>query len=211
MVSYQAKQRLNLRGNGLSRTAGIHLSGILRPLAFTQGHLDKKWDTEETLEDLINKTPENEVGLNGNLMRIVLGCAVEEWIAKQLIATRPGFIHQPGEFVLDDIICTPDGLECDEEGMMLHEIKGTHKSAKKPVEQQKLWVWQVACYLKVVSEHFHEQVTRCMVHPFFIRGEYTGIDPLYLPTLLIFEPEEIENYWSVVVAHKHLAVPEKGQ
>ena len=210
MVSYQAKQKLNLRG-GASRTPGVHLSGILRPLAFSMGWLDKKWDTEETLDELIERTPVDEVGLNGNLMRLVLGMAVEEWIAKQLIALRPGFIHQPGEYSLDGILGTPDGIEFDDEGILLHEIKGTHKSAKKPITEQKLYIWQVACYLKMVSEFFHERVTRCMFHPFFIRGDYSGIDPLYLPQLVIFEWEEIESYWNVVVENKGLAVPERGQ
>lgn len=210
MVGYQVKQKLDMKTPG-SRSAGVHLSGILRPLAFTMGFLDKKWDTEETLEDLINKTPMDEVGLNGNLMRIMLGCAVEASIAKQLMVHRVGFVHQPGEFELDGILGTPDGLECDEEGYMAHEIKGTFKSARKAVINQPLWIWQGACYLKMMSEFFHERITRCMFHPFFIRGDYTGIDPLYLPTLVIFEWEEIESYWSVVVAHKHLAVPEVGQ
>jgi hypothetical protein len=210
MVSYQAKQKLNLRG-GAARTPGVHLSGILRPLAFSSGWIDKRWDTEDTVDDLITRIPADEVGLDGNLMRLVLGMAVEEWIAKQLTATRPGFIHQPGEYSLDGILGTPDGLEADDEGWLAHEIKGTHKSSRKPVEAQKLWIWQGACYLKMLSEYFHERITRCMFHPFFIRGDYTGIEPKYLPTLVVFEWEEIESYWNVVVEHKHLAVPERGQ
>jgi hypothetical protein len=210
MVSYQVKQKLNLR-TPHSRTAGVHLSGILRPLAFSMGFLDKKWDTGETIEELIERTPEDQLGLDGNLMRITLGCSIEDWIAKQLTAMRPGFIHQPGEYVLDDIICTPDGVECDGEGWLVHEIKGTFKSARKSVQEQKLWIWQGACYLRVLSEYFHEHITRCMFHPFYIRGDYTGIDPLYLPTLVIFEWEEILSYWNTVVQNRGMAVPEKGQ
>lgn len=211
MVSYQVKQKLDIRGEGLPRTAGIHLSGILRRLAFTNGWLDKKWDTEETLEELIGRTPADEVGLNGNLMRLVLGMSVEEWIAKQLVAFRPGFIHQPGEYSLDGILGTPDGIEFDDDGIMIHEIKGTHKSAKKPITEQRLYIWQGACYLRMVSEYFHEKAVRCMFHPFFIRGDYSGIDPLYLPQLVIFEWEEILSMWNVVKEHRHLAEPEKGQ
>ena len=211
MISYQVKQKLDIRGEGLPRTAGVHLSGILRRLAFMNGWMDKKWDTEETLEELITRTPADEIGLNGNLMRLVLGMSVEEWIAKQLVALRPGFIHQPGEYSLDDILGTPDGIEFDDEGIIIHEIKGTHKSAKKPITEQRLYIWQGACYLRMVSEYFHEKAVRCMFHPFFIRGDYSGIDPLYLPQLVIFEWEEILSMWNVVVEHKHLAVPEKGQ
>jgi hypothetical protein len=210
MISYQVNQKLDLR-TPHPRTAGIHLSGILRPLAFSMGFLDKKWDTGETVEELIERTPADQLGLDGNLMRMTLGSSVEDWIARQLIIMRPGFIHQPGEFVLDDIIGTPDGVECDDEGMMAHEIKGTFKSSRKPVIEQKLWIWQGACYLRILSEHFHERITRCMFHPFYIRGDYSGIDPQYLPALVVFEWEEIESYWNVVVANKHLAVPEKGQ
>jgi hypothetical protein len=211
MVAYQIKQKLDIRGGGVHRTAGIHLSGILRPLAFSMGWLDKKWDTEETLDELITRTPADEVGLNGNLMRLVLGMSVEEWIAKQLVAFRPGFIHQPGEYSLDGIFGTPDGIEFDGEGILIHEIKGTHKSSKKPITEQKLYIWQGACYLKMISEFFHERAVRCIFHPFFIRGDYSGIDPLYLPQLVIFEWEEIESMWNAVVEHKHLAEPEKGQ
>lgn len=214
MISYQVKQKLDLR-TPYSRTPGVHLSGILRPLGFKLGYLDKKWDTGETIDEIIARTPADELGLDGNLMRLVLGGSIEDWIARQLTLIRPGFIHQPGEYILDGIICTPDGVECVEvegQGMMLlHEIKGTFKSSRKPVVEQKMWIIQGACYLRVLSEFFHEQMTRCVYHPFYIKGDYTGIDPQYLPTLVIFEWEEILSYWNVVVGHKHLAVPERGQ
>lgn len=210
MVSYQVKQKLNLR-TPYPRTAGVHLSGILRPLGFIMGFMDKKWDTGETIEDLVTRIPDDEQGLNGNLMRITLGCSIEDWVAHQLTMMRPGFIHQPGEYSLDGILCTPDGIEFDDEGIMAHEIKGTFKSSKKPVTEQKMWIWQGACYLRVLSEHFKEKITRCMYHPFYIRGDYSGIDPLYLPQLVIFEWEEILSMWNAVVQNIGVAVPEKGQ
>ncbi len=201
---------MNIQG-GASRTAGIHLSGILRPLGFSMGWIDKKWDTGETIEELVSRTPVSEVGLNGNLMRLVLGMGIEDWVAKNLTATRPGFVHQPGEVMLDGILGTPDGLEADDEGLLVHEIKGTHKSSRKPVQEQSLWIWQGACYCRMLSEKYRERITRCIFHPFYIRGDYTGIDPQYVPTLVVFEWAEIESYWNTVVTHKHLAVPEKGQ
>lgn len=209
MVSYQIKQPLNINGSG-KRTPGVHLSGILRPLAFSLGWLDKKWDTEETIPELISRCGDDP-GQNGNLMRLVLGMAVEEWLAKQLTSTRSGFVHQPGEFSLDDIYGNPDGLECDGDGYLVHEIKGTHKSSRKPVQDQSLWIWQGACYCRILSEHFKERITRCIFHPFYIRGDYSGIEPKYCPTLVVWEWEEIMSMWAVVVEHKHLAVPERGQ
>lgn len=210
MISYQVKQKLNLR-TPHPRTPGIHLSGVLRPLAFSMGFLDKKWDTGETVDELITRVPADEQGLDGSLMRMTLGCSIEDWIARQLAMMRPGFIHQPGEMVWDGIICTMDGVEYDEEGMLIHEIKGTFKSAKKPVVEQKLWIWQGACYLRAASEHYRERITRCMFHPFYIRGDYSGIDPLYLPQLVIFEWEEIVSMWNAMLGYVDRAVPEKGQ
>lgn len=210
MVSYRVSQRMNLHG-GEARTAGVHLSGILRPLAFSMGFLDKKWDTGETIDELIERTPEDQVGLNGNLMRLVLGTAIEDWIARNLTNTRPGYIDNPGEFSLDGILGTPDGLECDDDGYLVHEIKGTFKSSRKSIEEQKLWIWQGACYCRMLSEYFRERITRCMFHPFHIRGDYSGIDPLYVPSLVEFEWEEILSYWNVVKESRYLAVPEKGK
>lgn len=210
MISYGVKQKLNLRTTH-PRTAGIHLSGVLRPLAFSMGLLDKKWDTGETVEELITRVPADEQGVDGSLMRMTLGSSIEDWIARQLTMMRPGFIHQPGEMVWDGIICTMDGVEYDEEGMLIHEIKGTFKSSKKPVTEQKLWIWQGACYLRAASEHYGERITRCMFHPFYIRGDYSGIDPQYLPQLVIFEWEEIVSMWNAMLGFVDRAVAEKGQ
>jgi hypothetical protein len=71
-------------------------------------------------------------------------------------------------------------------------------------------MWQAASYLKMLQVKWGEQCRTVVFHPLFIRGDYQGIDPQYLPTEITFEQAEIESVWDMVKRNKHLAKPEEG-
>lgn len=194
---------INIRQDSQPRTPGIHLSGILRALALSTGVL--KTDPDEIpLDTLITTTAQSSVGTTTTLMRIICGYAWEEWISRQL----PGSFH-PGEYEYSGILATPDGIEFRESRPpLVHEIKATYKSSNKSMEDQTMWLWQAAGYLRIISEHYQEPCTQCVFHPLYLRGDYHDRFPLYEPVLVEFEWAEIESYWAMIERHKHLAVPE---
>ncbi len=203
MTSRSIAVPLNLR-TGPARSSGVHLSAVLRLIAQTTGAL-KAYD--EDLDELIGRVSPESVGTTGTLMRIAIGYAWEDWIFPRL----ENVIRQPGELCLDDVYGTPDGLEFTEPGdIILHEGKATFKSSKNGVVAIQLWLWQAMGYLKMLQEKWHEECRTVVFHPLFIRGDYKGIDPQYLPTEITFEQAEIESVWDMVKRNKHLAQPEKG-
>lgn len=203
MTSRLISVPLDLR-TGPPRSPGTHLSGVLRVIATQIGSLKS---SGEDLDDIIDSTALESVGLNGTLMRLAIGFAWEEYIFRRL----PNVIHQPGELALDDVYGTPDGLEFTEPGdIVLHEGKATFKSSKNGILGISLWMWQAMALLKMLQVKWKEQCRTVVFHPLFIKGDYSGIDPQYLPTEITFEQAEIESVWDMVKRNKHLAKPEEG-
>jgi hypothetical protein len=202
---------INLRSESdAPRSPGIHLSGIIRRIAITRGLL-KSFEDDEDLDVIIGRTHPDLVGENSRLLLVAWGVAWEEYRARRM---GPGFIHQPGEISHDGISMTPDGLEFLPDGsILLHEFKATWTSARKPLEEHPMWMWQGAGYLKALSEQYQQPLTRVMFHPLFMRGDYSRTGPqwpLYRPEIVEFEPEEIQSYWTMIVRNRDYAIPEKG-
>lgn len=202
----------DLSHEGGPRTPGLHLSGILRRLAFSH-HL---WDSdpdEIPLYDLIRTTPPEHAGKLSSLVRIAVGHAWEKWYMGKM----PKIIHQPGEFVLDGVICTPDGLEPDDHGtMILHEVKVSWSSSRTPLtEKVKLyWLWEIMGYLAAISFAFGEQCTRAVLHPLYVNGDYKrdkGSGPKCVPLELEFSWEEIMTNWQVILNNREGTEEERGQ
>lgn len=192
---------LNVR-TGPARSSGIHLSAVLRAIALQIGTLKA---SGQDLDEMIDTTSPDCVGTSGTLMRLCIGYAWEDWIFSKLI----NVVHQPGELSLDGIHGTPDGIEFSESGdITLHEGKATFKSSKGGIPE--MWKWQAASYLKMLQAKWKEECRTVIFHPLYIRGDYQGIDPQYLPTEIIFEQAEIESVWDMVKRNKHLATPETG-
>lgn len=187
------------------RSSGIHLSGILRPLAIKLGLFD---ETGETLEQLAvrHSTPGTHFGSCPPLTRCTVGYAWEEYLFRHL----PRVIAHPFELELDGILGSPDGIEFPVDGRppILHEIKSTYYSVNKPLDKT-TWLWQSAGYLRMLSAAFDEQCTQAVLHPLHLRGDYRDQFPLYTPTLVEFEWQEIESYWQMITNHKYLAVAEQ--
>lgn len=201
-----ARIPIHLSNLGEPRTSGIHLSGVLRAIA--QHTRILKHDNEDLATLIANHDPYT-VGSNGLLMRLIIGYAWEDWISRRI----PGLVYHPGEIILDGIIMTPDGVHMDEDTgeYVLDEFKATFKSAKKHVSESPMWMWQGAGYLKGLAHKYREPCTRAVYHVLHLRGDYSGIDPMYVATEVEFEPAEIETTWNTVQTNKHLAVAEKGQ
>lgn len=210
MISTQAQYPINLRAGMPARTQGIHLSSILRCCAQSAKILD--YDSGPTMDEIINTTALESVGRSGVLMRIILGYAWEDYMAKQIAQSVPGFIPQPGEFSLDGVTGTPDGIEfAPDHRIIMHSFKWTFASSKTGILDKQMWLWQEGCYLKMASMAVGVFCNVAVYHVCHVRGDYKGIDPQYIATRVEFAPAEIEGYWGMVQRNKHLAVPEKGQ
>ena len=106
---------------------------------------------------------------------------------------------------------TPDGLTFPGGPPLLHEFKATWTSARKPIEDHPMWLWQGAGYLAALSDHFQEQCTRVIFHPCHMRRHYRKDGPqwpLYRPQMIEFEWEEIQNYWGMILRNRDKAKPE---
>lgn len=211
MIASHYPYSIDLRGGGSKRTPGVHASGVIKVIAKETSAI-KAWkeDLEELeLDELIRLTPYDAVGNIGILMRIIIGLAWEDWLGPRL---KPlGVKYHPGELSYDGIVGTPDGIGTNPYTGLpeIHEIKATFMSAKRLAESIDIWMWQVQTYLVMLSEETKQLCTTAVIHPLYIRGDYTGIDPLYLPRRVQFEEEELESTWSMIQRYKDRAKPEK--
>lgn len=208
--------RLPRDGN---RSVGIHLSEILRSLAFISKVLDIKYDTP---------LDEN----NSEMMQ--LGLALEDYLA---LYQHPEIAFHPGELMLDGIAMSPDGISivdsedyaCTigvEEGtFILHEFKLTRKSSRDFKESLRmrakkclLWLWQIMAYRYALNKRVEgDQV--CLVaklHVWFVNGNYSRDDkdpeamPRYKIYRLVFTAEELQENWTMITSHKEQML-ESGQ
>ena len=125
----------------------------------------------------------------------------------------PTFIHQPGEFMLDGIAMSPDGISIDSVtgGIILHEFKATWYSALKPVQEYQAWLWQIMAYLAGLSAHFKEQCLTAILHPMHMSGDYReNRYPIYAPVKLEFDWVEIETNWALMRSWQGRATPEEN-
>lgn len=204
-TSYNYKQPLNFDHRG-SRSPGLHLSNVLDVM---DEHYNNTRFNDEPLSSIFRNTPTHDYGSNPAIMRVIMGFAWEEWLFKALAS--PYFVAHPGEWVLDGIIMSPDAVEVrvDLDGsLLLHEVKYTYTSSKTPVVEKRRWMWQAASYLKGMSAHYGELCTDVVMHPYHVCGLGRGIDPIYQPQFVSFEPEEIDMVWQEVQRFKEQAIPE---
>lgn len=184
-----------------NRSAGIHLSDVIRDMALSAGVLDKKYDTEEMDKVLV-----------------LLGIAWENEIVKQ----HPDILFHPGEFTKDGLPGTPDGI-CVVDGDLsiagydpvswrVHEFKYTRKSSRgflQHLESQsgKVWMYlvQIKCYCRLLD------TTEAWLHVLFANGDYSfDASPEYRIYKLVFTPEEIASNWKMITSH-HRRMQRQGR
>jgi hypothetical protein len=198
---------IDLYHYGPPRTPGLHLSQILRAMAIHTGTFKDSVD----LGEVISTIDPSAVGMSGPLMRCINGYAWENWLFKNVLKNAT---HQPGEFFLDGIIGTPDGIEEDLDWLTIHEAKWTFLSSNGPFSQRLQWLYQGACYLKMASTAYSTPLSQCRLiyHPCYVKGNYRGIDTEYRPVEVRMEQREVDGVWDVVSGHRNLVKePEEGK
>lgn len=184
------------------RSSGVHLSGILRHLAYSPGGAlaDGKGKSEPS--DFEETYP------------TIVACGVM-W-EEMAVSLYPTIQWQPGERERDGIYGTPDGISWDEQVLpnnqkgahrfdIIDEFKFTTKGMRQP---QDVWWWQRQglgyCALTGLD---------CVRwHVLWSHGGYKGARwehfPVYTRTLVKFEDREIDKWWDVLVKHKGKAEKE---
>jgi len=173
-----------------SREAGVHMSGILKPLAVAAKQLKAgsgEWDEEMGEYPLL----------------WALGVAWEEFVA----TLHPNMDYQPGGVERDGVHMTCDGIsELHLEGLgavpVIEEMKFTFTSSEKPMLEQWMKLQQGKAYCHGYGAR-HVRWHQCHV-----RGDYKKFQPRYIRSLVEFTDEEVEKCWRMFVANKSLAVPE---
>ena len=100
---------------------------------------------------------------------------------------------RPGEYTLDGIIGSPDGVNYRDG--YIEELKVSWKSAKRPIESIWRYMTQVKAYLKMTGL----RVVRFRV--FYVNGFYDGEGPYYRDCFITFTQEEIDNNWEMLNSH----------
>lgn len=178
-----------------NRSTGLHVSDIIRDLALQAHYLDKKYADSDIDED-----PE----------LVLLGMAWE----KEILLQHPEIHGHPGEFVVDGIAMSPDGVsESQHYPFDLHEIKLTKKSRPKTVNLimtvPKWWMYitQMKCYLRALESR------QAFLHVGFVNNSYAflrGRDNVDVNEAMMayriydikFTWEEIRDNWTMIKNHE---------
>lgn len=199
MITEQIPITLTLPPSKTPRSAGVHVSSIIRCIA-----LEMKILKAELAEDL-SLTDVREITDPVAVLRICIGLAWEEWYLPQL----DGVIDHPGEMQLEGIFMTHDGESVDtiltEKGprytSAVHEIKATYKSLRTVADLESQWMWltQVRAYCKALNTRV------AYLHVLFLCGDYQfPITPQLRCWRIEFTQEEIDENWALITDYlKH--------
>jgi hypothetical protein len=197
--------------NTQPRSSGIHLSGIIRKMALAANKLPPQY-AAQSLTHLINETPVGIAGESGTIMRLGLGFAWEYWIVPH-VQSQMDFVHQPGEFIRDNIRTNPDGLGFNPttNTPIIHEFKATWKSASKPIEDEFMWLCQIMGEAAVLAPDYG-YCEEAYLHVAYINGDYKRDTPTSGPKYrryqITMNQDEIERVWAEIVANRDGVEPE---
>lgn len=192
-----------------SRSLGLHLSTILKSLALEVGILDQKYDTPIKDSDELPH----------------LGLAWENYLADYQLKGHVQF--HPGEFVLDGIAMSPDGLSVTEDQdyasqisvelgtWLLHEFKLTLKSSRDFKDSLRLmspkvllWLWQIMAYRYALNMSIGDHTClTAKLYVLFVRGDYSKdmgdeSKPRFKTFRLVFTQQELEENWTMILSHR---------
>lgn len=168
------------------RSAGVHLSNILRKVAIDTGQLSEG--------DRDDEMP----------LRVFLGLA---WEA-MAVRLYKDIAWQPGEFERDGIYMTPDGIsEIKGLGTVVEEFKYTGKSLRvkggdkdqlKSITGEWMWIQQGLGYCNAVGTDL------VRYHVCWSRGVYSyPMVERYIRYLVQFSRLELEGNWKMVMKNKY--------
>lgn len=173
----------------IQRSKGLHLSHVINFIEGRKGDGPDRSDSlnnyacggflwERVLDKLIHYTPEE----------------LFEMLFTQALFEIPNpKVVRPGEICLDGIYMTPDGYDIEQQ--CLQEWKYTNKSSNTPITHDKFsrWVqYQIPSYLKALS------LTKCILHVYYARGNYTTGEPIWKQHTLIYSQQEIDETWDAI-------------
>ena len=176
------------RPNAAARSAGIHVSDIIRDISNRAIHKGQR----KRFDDL------NPAELRMMGTYVHLGFAWEDMIRTALVRMyrqdTSRFID-PGEQELDGIYGTPDWF--DTADWILEEFKCTWKSSYQGLNGERFWEWlvQVKAYAWMMN------VTKARLRVYFVNGDYRGSGPSLATFLLEFTSEELMKNWEMLTSH----------
>lgn len=191
-----------------ARSAGVHISGVIRCIAMEVGILE-----QERLEDLM--LVEVQPGMRFSdpvvAIRVSMGIAWEEWYIPNVLGPE-GVIDHPGEFMADGIYMSPDGEELSEIIVggkatfqpRIHEVKCTYKSTntvgetEDELRAQFLWMAQLKSYCHAAK------TTLADLHVLFVCGNYKfPIQPQIKRFSIEFDQDEIDMNWELMTDYRN--------
>lgn len=187
----------------LTRHPGIHVSGVLRVIAESQGLLKVVEEIDQEEKDRLNW---------------FLGMCWEEGCASLYpeINWQPGEIEKDGVWMNIDGIWMPSGgvvSDWFEDVRIVEEWKYTSKKVKRGKDflADLLWQWQGRAYCAGWGTHLVRW------HVCYYRGNYyapnadgTKSDgmPEYWRYVVEYTDEEVESTWAMIQRNKQDAIPE---
>lgn len=164
-------------GSGLPRTAGLHLTDIIRYV-------------QDTISPYTGK------GFDNPPLTMEMGFIWEDALSF-IEGKRLG--KRLSDLQYDGIYMNPDGLgydPLDGKSPVIEEYKCTWKSMKNPPTHNPRWLMQVKGYCKP----FHIRIV--VMYVLYINGDYRGSGPRGWKYRIEFTHEEIEENWKVILDHK---------
>ncbi len=197
MITREIPVSLTLPPSKTARSAGVHVSSIIRCIATETGILKAEWAEELSLTDA------REITDKVAILRISIGLAWEE----HYIPLLAEVIDHPGEMEVDGVYMTHDGesvsVVASERGdrlvLKVHEVKATYKSTKTVgnLEGQWMWLAQVKAYCQGLGTRF------AVIHVLFLCGDYKfPIKPVLKVWELEFTQDEIDDNWNLLRDYK---------
>jgi len=208
MVAREIQCDFDLRHEAGPRTEGVHVSELIGEAARRTGILLGKEDEGEldwTLARYRMAHGEDVAVMYPTaIYRVAMGLAWEKWYGPQHPEIN---FHDIGELTRGRIIGSPDGLQFDRDGGIVHEIKLTWKSSRSDREEpthrlstEWMWLSQIKAYCAMASHAIQQPVTRGRLHVFWVCGNYKGSGPQAKQYDLNFTSDEVEANWKVMEA-----------
>jgi hypothetical protein len=168
------------------RSSGVHVSDIIRDIDNSIINVGQRQKFDQL-------TPAEKLRMGAHTS---MGWAWEEVVTHALARVRPTMpgVVRPGEFTLDGIHMTPDGVF--EREWAVEEFKATWRSSNRPLDPD-FWSWlvQIKAYCLAL------QTQRAYLSVFWVCGDYRESGPFTQRFRLEFNDAEIRDNWTMLVSH----------